>query len=86
MYRAKRNIIFEGKLYERGQEYELNENEVKNIGIDFDASVPKKEAPEKPKKEVKEEKSDTENNDEGQNEEADESENKGENPKKAKRK
>ena len=83
MYKAKRNVMFGGKLYEKGKEYELTEEELKQIGVDFEApknAKPVKDAPkEAPKEEPKEE--ETPNEDEG-DEEAQESEK----PKKAKRK
>ena len=35
-HRAKRNMSFGGKLFDRGVCYELNESELKNLGIDFE--------------------------------------------------
>lgn len=36
MYKAKRNMIFGGKGFEKGKEYDLTPDEIKNIGGDFE--------------------------------------------------
>jgi len=36
MFKAKRNIIYGGKLFDKGKSYDLTEDEQKNIGVDFE--------------------------------------------------
>lgn len=63
MYKAKRNMMFGGKGFEKGKEYDLTPDEVKNIGYGFEGvkveeavvGAPENEPEPKPKKVKKEE-------------------------------
>ena len=55
MHKALRKCTFENRFFEKGEDYELSESELKNIGNDFQKVDNVEAKPESPKKDPKKE-------------------------------